>query len=292
MQRIKLPSVNCEKAVDEIGEFVVQTVNDRFKTGCVIGLSGGVDSTVTAAIVDTAFLKTDHELVGYVLPTKLNNKDETEAGIQVAKKLGIRHHVVNLDKIVKAYRKTIPRIKYDMVDEGNMISRIRANVLNTYAALENKVLCGTGNKDEDYALGYYTLFGDGAVHMNPIGRLSKRLVKQMAEYLGFHDIARRVPTAGLEPGQTDFKDLGYDYDLVELVTEGHKMRMELNELEDHYQIEPLARKQMQQYRELFGGAKHHTVRQLVGDILGRHKRAQAKAEIIHPPTAPVSLRYD
>jgi NAD+ synthase len=292
MQRIKLPGMNCHKAAAEIGDFVVRTVENGHKTGCVIGLSGGVDSTVTVALVDQAFLSTDLEVVGYILPTKLNGSDETKTGIQVAKKLGIKYHVENLDKLVKAYRKFMPRIRHDERHEGNMISRIRANVLNTYAALEDKVVCGTGNKDEDYGIGYYTLFGDGAVHMNPIGRLSKRLVKQMAEHLGFHDIARKTPTAGLEPGQTDFKDLGYDYDLVELVIEGHKQGIELNDFEEHHQIKPLARQQMRQYVELFGRSQHYTVRQVVEDILRRHKGAQRKGEIIHPPTAPVSLKYE
>ena len=69
---------------------------------------------------------------------------------------------------------------------------------------------GTGNRDEDYGVGYYTLFGGGAVHLSPIGNLPKRMVREMAAYLGFDDLAERVSTAGLEPGQTCFKDLGCD----------------------------------------------------------------------------------
>ena len=81
------------------------------------------------------------------------------------------------------------------------LNEIRAVVLHTKAATENKAVIGTGNKDEDYGVAYYTLFGDGAVHLSPIGNLPKRLVREMAAYLGFDDLSGRVSTAGLEPGQ-------------------------------------------------------------------------------------------
>jgi len=82
------------------------------------------------------------------------------------------------------------------------------------------LVVGTGNKDEDFGVAYYTLFGDGAVHLSPIGNLPKRLVREMAAYLGFDDLAGRVSMAGLEPGQTSFKDLGCDYEFAEVVLAG------------------------------------------------------------------------
>ncbi|MBI5698415.1 MAG: NAD(+) synthase, partial [Thaumarchaeota archaeon] len=298
-KRILLPMMDAELVAMEIGEFVVNEVLKHNSTGCVIGLSGGVDSTTTAAVIKRAFNRynaehtvdytvkhtAEHagmpekklELVGYMLPSKINDTKDTEDGIIVAERLGIRYEVQSIDAIVDAYKTTnpeafpencenhrnrplwvplrftksllaywlgsisgIPKIENTSGErytpdftrfhpvfsifeynyhKGNLMSRIRANVLSTRAATENKTVAGTGNKDEDFSIGYYTLFGDGAVHISPIGALPKRLVRQMASYLGFSNLANRTPTAGLEPGQTDFRDLGYDYDLVEIVIE-------------------------------------------------------------------------
>lgn len=206
-RRILLPEIDPKQAVTEIGDFVIDTLTRTNSTGCVIGLSGGVDSTTTAAILKKAFDRynstrqtVELELVGYILPSAINNPVDTEDGIAIAKKLGIRYETQNLEPIVDAYKTTNPEAFDNKFDQGNMTSRIRANVLNTKAATGRKTVAGTGNKDEDFGIGYYTLFGDGAVHMSPIGNLSKRLVYQMASYLGFEDIANKEPTAGLEPG--------------------------------------------------------------------------------------------
>jgi len=165
------------------------------------------------------------------------------------------------------------------------MSRIRGNILNTKAATERKVLLGTGNKDEDFGVGYYTLFGDGAVHCSPIGGLSKRLVKQVARDLGFDKIADRVPTAGLEEGQTDFNDLGYDYDVVELVVEGIDQGFELEEIVVNPQVMGLVEKQISR-------SKFSNVREIVRDIFSRHYYiALPKSQIIHPPIANVTLDY-
>jgi len=152
---------------------------------------------------------------------------------------------------------------------------------------------GTGNKDEDYGVGYYTLFGDGAVHLNPIGALSKRLVRQMACYLGFDKIAGREPTAALEPNQTDFKDLGYDYDAVELIIEGKDQGFSKKQLIHHHQVNLLVKSQIKKYETSFGYRKFSTVEQVVDDILDKHiKNALLKSDIVHPYVPKIILRYD
>jgi NAD+ synthetase len=165
------------------------------------------------------------------------------------------------------------------------MSRIRANILSTKSATEKKCVIGTGNKDEDFGIGYYTLFGDGAVHMSPIGNLSKRLVRQMAEYLGFAETAKREPTAGLEPGQTDAKDLGYGYDAVEIVLEGLRQGFAAEILSQHPQVRGTI-------EPMLAVSKFSNVQQVVDDILKRHyTMALPKQEIIHPPAADVTLEY-
>ena len=297
MKEIMLAHIDHELVTKEIGRFVVDRAIKAGTVGGVIGLSGGVDSTTTAALAKKAF---DHynsshperlELVGYILPSKTNAKEDEEDGIKVAKRLGIRYEIKNIESVVEAYKHTNPEAFESKYDKGNLMSRIRANILSTKAATEKKVVLGTGNRDEDFSIGYYTLFGDGAVHLSPIGGLPKRIVRQLAGYLGFKDLADRTPTAGLEPGQTDFKDIGYDYDLVELLTEGMIQGFSFNELSRHPQVASLAEKHIYYYEKEFGQKKFSNVEEIIGDFAMRNNIAKAKSEIIHPPLAKVTLNY-
>jgi NAD+ synthase len=295
MKKIKLPYMNPEVVSKEIGDFVVDKVKKLNYNGCVIGLSGGIDSTATASVIKKAFDNYNAnnseqlELVGYILPSKINSEADTIDGIRVAKDLGLRYEVISLDKIIDAYQHTNPEALASNYDKGNLISRIRANVLSTKSATERKILTGTGNKDEDFGVGYYTLFGDGAVHISPIGNLSKRLVRELASYFGVsNDLVNREPSAGLEVGQTDFKDLGYGYDVVELVIEGFYQGISRDELVKHKQIVPLVNSQI----KMIDNPKLTSVDIVVDDIFRRHGIALNKAKIIHPPIAPVTLFYE
>jgi NAD+ synthase len=299
MARIRLPVMECEKVCREIGDFILATVKESDATGCVVGLSGGVDSSTTAALIQRAFDRAArsggavYELVGCILPSSVNLQKDASDAEEVARRLGIRCDTRNLEPIVEAFRTTNPEAFQNAYDRGNMISRIRANVLSTVAATEKKVLAGTGNKDEDFGIGYYTLFGDGAVHISPIAGLSKRLVREIAAHLGLPDeIVHRVPTAGLEPDQTDFRDLGYGYGLVEIVTEGFDQGLELSALAAHEQVLPLAQRDLDRYRSVFGRDKFVSIEEMLSDIEARHLAAQRKMRIIHPPGPEITLTYE
>ncbi len=111
----------------------------------------------------------------------------------------------------------------------------------------------------------------------------------MARFLWFSDIADRVPTAGLEVGQTDFKDLGYSYDTVELVMEGIRQGFSWEELAKHSQIQKYVKNDTKIYA--CGRPKFNTAEEVVHDIQRRNSIAVKKSEIIHPPTAKITLEY-
>ncbi len=297
--RIKLARMDPKQVADEIGDFIVRKVLEMKKTGGVLGLSGGVDSTCVAALTKRAFDRhnAQHparplEVVGYILPSHTNNPKDAEDGLKVANRLSIRHEVQGIEAIVEAFKSTNAEALGHKYHRGNLTSEIRAVVLHTKAATENKAVIGTGNKDEDYGVAYYTLFGDGAVHMSPIGNLPKRLVREMAAYLGFEDLSGRVSTAGLEPGQTSFKDLGCDYEFAELVLNGLDQGLKGEELAVHSQVVAYAREQMDKYVQWYGKPKFASVAALVAEIIQRHEIALLKAEIVNPDIAPITLTLE
>jgi len=291
-KKIKLIHINPDDTIKSIGEFIVETILDANATGGVIGLSGGVDSTLTAAITKKAFDTYNRkkpekklELIGYMLPSSVNNHKDTKDGIKVAERLSITYNVINIDPILEGYKKTNPHIMKSNFHKGNLTSRVRANELLSQAGYKNKLLIGTGNKDEDFGVGYYTMYGDGASHLNPIGNLPKRIVKQLASYLGFDYIARKAPTAGLEPDQTDFKDLGYTYEAVEVVLEGICQGFSKQELCNHKQLKEIIEPWLSK-------SKFNSIDSIVNDVLRKHYTiVPFKEKIIHPPKAQIKFEY-
>jgi NAD+ synthase len=284
MDMIKLPQMDPEQVANEIGEFILKTVVENKATGCVIGLSGGIDSSVTAALIKRVFAGTDYSLIGCIIPADQSHHEDIQDAKDVADKFEIMYKIIYIGDTINNMKMRIEQYEVmNQYDLGNMISRVRANYLSTFAAIYKKVLSGTGNRDEDYGVGYYTLFGDGAVHMNPIGCLSKRLVYQMATYLGMPDnIMGKPPSAGLEPNQTDFTDLGYSYFLVEVVVEALDREISIVEL-----IETIMNGGF-----IYDKTRFPTPGDVLADILKRNLTAKQKAKIISPPVPKVTLTYE
>jgi NAD+ synthase len=299
MRKIKLARINPEQVTQEIGSFIVDSILaiPGF-TGGVIGLSGGVDSTLTAALAKRAFDKHNLdserklELIGYLLPSSVNSPEDAEDGKKVAEKLGINYERISIQPVVEAYQATNPATFNSKFHTGNLMAEIRATILHQKAATERKLVLGTGNRDEDFCVGYYTLFGDGAVHISPIGNLPKRLVREMARYLGFGELANRISTAGLEPGQTDFKDLGYNYETAEIVMNGVEQGLDIEEILTDDLFVSSSTKDLNEYSKKYGKSKFQTPREIVLDIVRRNEVAKAKARIVHPPIAQITLNYD
>jgi len=299
MNKIKLASINPEQVADEIGSFIVESVLaiPDF-TGGVMGLSGGVDSTLTAALTKRAFDKNNSqnerklELVGYLLPSSVNSPADAEDGKKVAERLGINYELVNIQPVVESYKNTNPTTFTSNHHKGNLMAEIRATILHQKAATGKKLVLGTGNRDEDFCVGYYTLFGDGAVHISPIENLPKRLVKELATYLGFGDLANRIPTAGLEIGQTDFKDLGYKYETAEIVMNGFEQGFSLEGILADESFKHSSKEDLTEYLRIYGKWKFKEQKEIILDITERNKIAKVKGNIVHSPIAKITLNYN
>ncbi len=171
-----------------------------------MGLSGGIDSAVVAALVREAIGK--DKVLALILPCHSRKQDLEDAKL-VAKKLGIRTKIVDLSRIYDNLIKILP--KADKLAYANLKPRLRMLTLYYFANKLNYLVCGTGNKSE-LMVGYFTKHGDGATDILPIGDLLKRDVKKLARQLKIlARIINKPPTAGLWPGQTDEGEMGITY---------------------------------------------------------------------------------
>ena len=186
-------------------------------TGVVIGLSGGVDSALTARLARDA-LGADRVL-GVLLPDAGFPPELLTETEEYARSLGIASHTVPLGPAVVALHQLLPEVT-DRVTRGNLVARLRMIVLYALARERRRLVAGTGNKSE-LLLGYFTKYGDGGVDLLPIGDLYKTEVNALAEQLGLPlPIRTRAPTAGLWEGQTDEAELGLPYSAIDRILYG------------------------------------------------------------------------
>jgi NAD+ synthase len=178
------------------------------KKRAVIGLSGGVDSSLTVKLAVMALGK--ENVTALILPnTGINQAESVSDAENWAKELGIEYHIIPIDDYISAYKK-LPWESSGFADM-NIQARARANILYHYANSNDALVLGTGNKTE-LTLGYFTKYGDGACDILPIGGLYKTEVWEMSKELGLPEkIIKKTPSAGLAHGQTDEGEIGVKY---------------------------------------------------------------------------------
>jgi NAD+ synthase len=175
---------------------------------CVIGLSGGVDSSAAAFLAVRAV--GEKNLTGLMLPYKTSGKDSIKDALRVAALLKIKTKVIDLTPAVDGLINACDT-ETDKVRRGNIIARMRMAALYDYSHQIGGLVIGTGNKTE-ILLGYTTVFGDAASAINPMGDLYKTQVWQLAKVLGVpKDIVDKKPTADLWVGQSDEAEIGIAY---------------------------------------------------------------------------------
>jgi NAD+ synthase len=191
--------------VQQITHWLTTQLKETKTEGFILGLSGGLDSAVCAALVRKA---TDNCL-GLILPIESDVKDIDDAST-VASQLNMKTQYIDLTAIYHNLVKLMPA--GDRLALGNIKARLRMTVLYYHANVLNYLVCGTGNKTE-ISLGYFTKYGDGACDILPLGDLYKGEVKELARTLNIpKEIIDKVPSAGLWAGQTDEGEIGCTYD--------------------------------------------------------------------------------
>jgi NAD+ synthase len=177
----------------------------------VLGLSGGVDSALVAALAVEA-LGADN-VTGVSMPYRLSNPQSLADASAVAEVLGLRQEVVDITPQVDAYFERFPAA--DDSRRGNKMARERMTILYDVSARDGSLVLGTSNKTE-LLLGYGTIFGDMASALNPIGDLYKSQVWQLAAHLNLpQQVVRKPPSADLWEGQSDEQELGFAYAQVD-----------------------------------------------------------------------------
>lgn len=198
--------MNFNVLADDIVQWMKQYAAQARANGYVVGLSGGIDSSVTAALAVKA-MGSDRTL-GVVLPCHSQSQD-ADCAREVAKVLDLEVLTVPLGPTYDALVETLPpgpEIAY-----ANVKPRLRMTTLYYLAQSYGYLVAGTGNKPE-IMVGYFTKYGDGGVDLEPLGELYKHEVKGLARVLKIPEvIIKRPPSAGLWPGQSDEEELGITY---------------------------------------------------------------------------------
>lgn len=202
--------VNGDQETAKIVSWMKEKVAGAGAKGVVVGLSGGIDSSVVAAISKKAF---PESVVGIIMPC-CSNPTDAEHGQLVAATFNIPTYTVDLTETFFSLHQSIISVTQKEANQltvANMKPRLRMTTLYYFAGLFNYLVAGTGNKSE-IETGYYTKYGDGGVDMEPIGHLLKTEVRVLAEYLEVPmDIIHKQPTAGLWEAQTDEQEMGISY---------------------------------------------------------------------------------
>jgi NAD+ synthase len=205
--------VSNEQVCSAITRFIRKEVIKRDARVVVVGISGGIDSAVTVSLATKALGR--EKVFGLILPdSSVTPKRDTTHAIELARRLNIRHKMIELKTIKKNLLQKLPDNK---LARGNLLVRLRMSLIYYYAAILNGLVLGTGDKSE-MSLGYFTKYGDGAADLLPIADLYKTEVRSLARYLSIpNEIISKESSARLWKGHTAEGEIGIPYEDIDLI---------------------------------------------------------------------------
>lgn len=225
----------------QIIKHIVSWLNDYCEnaktTGFIVGISGGIDSAVTS----TLCAMTGKKVLVLNMPIRQfkTEFDRSNEHIEWLKRKfdNVSSERVDLTPVLESFEATLNKDVQDFLVMANTRSRIRMTTLYAYAGRHALLVAGTGNKIEDFGVGFYTKYGDGGVDISPIADLTKTEVYAIAQEMGVVDsIQKARPTDGLFPdGRTDEDQIGATYPELEWAMDyvDNKESYELNARQKH-----------------------------------------------------------
>jgi NAD+ synthase len=194
-----------------ITNFIIKEVRERQSEGIIVGLSGGLDSSVAASLAVQA-LGSRH-VFGLILPDlNITPKRDIYDAQQLAENLKIRYKVIEIGTIKNLFLRKLPKNK---LAQGNFTSRLRMCIIYYYAGIMHRLVLGTSDKSE-LRLGYYTKYGDGAADIFPIADLYKTEVRELATYLQIPSrILEKKSSPRLWKRQTAEGEIGLYYEEID-----------------------------------------------------------------------------
>jgi NAD+ synthase len=201
-------TLHAPLAVAALCDFLRDGVESAGASGLVLGISGGVDSALAAALASRALGA--ERVHAFYLPYRSSAEQSAIDARAVAAKFGLALRTIEITAQIDAYF-DVHEPDADRLRRGNKMARERMTILFDQAKKHAALVLGTSNKSE-ILLGYSTVFGDNASSLNPIGDLYKQQVWQLSRHLGVPDgVVSKRPSADLWPGQTSEGELGFDY---------------------------------------------------------------------------------
>jgi NAD+ synthase len=221
--------------INYIKEWIVDYCETMSKKpdSLVIGISGGIDSSVTSTICALTGKKT----IVLSMPIK-QKKEQHDLSIKHQNWLKekfkcVSSHLINLDLVFETFKHSLSEFNNER-GMANTKARLRMVTLYQVAAANNGIVVGTGNKVEDFGVGFYTKYGDGGVDISPLADCTKTQVWEMGEHLGIiEEIVKADPTDGLwEDGRPDLSQLGMSYQdlekaMIDSNSSGYKKYLEI-----------------------------------------------------------------
>src|SRR5210317_441706 len=236
--------------VKQRAEIIKNWIDDYCKSvsfelkSLVVGISGGIDSSV----VSTLCALTGRKTIVLSMPIK-QHKDQHDLSVTHGKWLtenykNVEHKIINLENLFTEFEKTLSQYNNEH-GFANSRARLRMTTLYQVAAANSGIVVGTGNKVEDFGVGFYTKYGDGGVDISPIADCTKTQVWELGRELGIlNEIIEAAPTDGLwDDGRTDEGQLGFKYGELEEAMENSnsKFRAEYEKIrkQNLHKMEPI-----------------------------------------------------